>query len=503
MISLMQTARFLFSAVAKCALAVVLCSVTARTALASGSTHGSEPANKTTSQSAAVTAPKLPPSAEPLTLKPMERTNQTTAPVTAAPESVQVNFVTNHIDPTPAIPTLALGFSLSNATPAKAGDEWTNTPAVPAAPAGVVVDFQHRLDAARYLRNTQRGRDAIPMFVELLGEKSPEPIRKAALLELAAAAQDENNLVRAQQIYAQYAQKWPDDQYIPEVLLRQGHIFREQGLNKMALAKYYAVMTSALVLRHDQFDYYARLVIEAQTQIAETHFRIEKFVEAGDYYRRLLKQDSPFINRTEAQFKLVNCLVQTAKYEEAVTLGLDFLERYPTAAEQPEVRFHLAAALKQLGRNNESLLQVLSLLREQSARAKANPEVWAYWQQRTGNLIANQLFREGDFARALEIYLGLIRLDKSPAWQLPLSYQIGMTYEKLWQPQKAIETYSEIISREKELAANSTPGLKAVVEMARWRVGFVQWQTKAEGFNHAFHATNAPAIASMTENKAP
>lgn len=150
------------------------------------------------------------------------------------------------------------------------------------------------------------------------------------------------------------------------------------------------------------------------------------------------------------------------------------------------MRFHLASALKQLDRNNDALAQVLALLREQNSKAKANPGAWAYWQQRTGNLIANQLFREGDYTRALEIYLGLTRLNHSPAWQLPVFYQIGMTYERLWQPEKAIATYTDIIKREPELATNATPGLKAIVEMARWRIGFVEWQSKAENFTRGF-----------------
>ena len=414
-------------------------------------------------------------------------------PAAPAPRS---SGETDRSEPTPSIPTLALGFSLSNAMPNQATQS-TSTRVVPAnlAP-GFPDDCKHRLQAARYLRQTDRATEATPMLIELLGDKSPDYIRKGALLELAATAEDENNFGRAQQIYAQYLQKWPDDQYVPEVLLRQGHLFREQGLNRLALTKYYAVMTSALALKHDRLDYYARLVIEAQTQIAETHFRLEKFPEAADFFARLLKLDSPFINKQDCQYKLIGSLVNSSRFEEAIAKGTDFLSRYPESPEQPEVRFHLANALKQLGRNNESMAQVLALLREQSAKARTNPQVWAYWQQRTGNVIANQLFREGDYTRALEIYLGLARLDASPAWQLPVSYQIGMTYERLWQPQKAVETYHAIVQREPELGTNATPGLKAVVDMARWRAGFVQWQSKAENFTQSFISTNTPTIAS-------
>ena len=374
----------------------------------------------------------------------------------------------------------------------------TNQP-VPVIPAGFdpveVAELKQKLENSRFARLNRQGSAMTPVLVSLLGEKSPDFIKKGALLELAATAEDEDNLARAQQIYGQYVQRWADDQYVPEILLRQGHLFRRMGLNTLALAKFYAVMTSALVLKHDQFDYYSRLVIQAQTEIAETHFLLEKYPEAAEYFTRLLKQDSPLIDRVDAQFKLIRCLANSERHDETISQAQDFLARYPQAAQQPEVRFHLALALKQIGRNNESLNQVLALLREQSAKARSQPEAWAYWQQRTGNLIANQLYREGDYTRALDIYLSLVQLDRSPAWQLPVWYQVGMTYEKLWQPQKAVETYQQIIAREKDLPATVTPGLKAVVDMARWRASFVQWQTKSEGVNHGIRGTNSPPLA--------
>jgi tetratricopeptide (TPR) repeat protein len=392
------------------------------------------------------------------------------------------------LPPSPSIPSLA----------------GTNPPALPAGFAPALVEkLKVHLETARHLRNAQRPAEATPLFIALLGDESPDFIKKSALLELAAAAQDQGELPRAQQIYSQYLNRWPDDPYIPEILLRQGHLFRQIGLNNLALAKFYAVMTSALVLKSDQLDYYVRLVTQAQIEVAETHYQLEKYPEAAEFLTRLLKQDSPLINKADAQFKLLRCLAGTGQYDEAVSQSQDFLTRYPGTPEQAEVRFHLALALKQIGRHNEALAQVLTLLREQSARARAEPATWAYWQQRTGNLIANQLYREGDFTRALDIYLSLAELDPSPAWQWPVWYQIGMTYEHLWQPQKAVEIYHRIVSREKELPAAASPGLKAVVEMARWRAGFVEWQHQAENFNHSFHGTNAPGREPNSEFRVP
>ena len=367
-------------------------------------------------------------------------------------------------------------------------------------PEELTVHLTRRLELARYLRTTRQPGDAEPILVELLADSSPEPIKQSALLELAAISQDQNELTRALQVYSQFLNKWPDDLRIPEILLRQGLLFRQMGLHNLALTKFYGVMTSALVLKNDQLDYYVRLVLQAQTEIAETQFELGKYADAAEFFSRLLKQNNPAINKAQIIYKLTRCESAQGHYAEAVSDAQEFLDHYPGAPEQPEIRFELALALKELGRNNESLQQVLQLLQEQRAITGDHPEVWAYWQERAGNLIANQLYHEGDYTKALEIYLNLVQLDASTEWKLPLSYQIGMTYERLWQPQKATETYNGILAREKELGTNASPSLKAVFDMARWRINFIEWQTKAEEANRRLHdanSTNAPVTASL------
>lgn len=358
-----------------------------------------------------------------------------------------------------------------------------------------------KLETARYLRKVRQTKDVEPLLVSLLGNDVPVEIQKPALLELAALAQDEDDLPRAQQICAQFLNRWPQDIRIPEVLLREGRIFRQMGLHNMALTKFYAVMTAALTLKNDRLDYYEHLVVQAQTEIADTHFNLGKYTDAAEYYSRLLKQNNPEIDKPQILYKLVRCYSNTTNYEETVADAQDYLARYAGSPEEPEVRFNLASALKGLGRDSESLQQVLTLLQKQSARAMGHPEDWAYWRQRAGNLIANQFYREGDYLRALDIYSSLAQLDASPQWQLPVLYQIGMTYEHLWQPQKAIEVYNQIISRQTELGTNAPPSLASIADMARWRTGFIQWQTSAEIVNHRFAGTNASFTASVAHSE--
>jgi tetratricopeptide (TPR) repeat protein len=351
------------------------------------------------------------------------------------------------------------------------------------------------LEDARHLRLMRQPTTAEPILANLLTDGSPEQIQQSALLELALVAQDENNLVRAEQIYAQFASRWPSDKRIPETYLHQGQLFRQMGLNSLALAKFYSVMTAALSVKNDQLDYYQKLVLQAQEEIAETHYQSGRFADAADFYSRLLKQNNSALNRPEVQFRLIHSLQASGNASETSAQAFDFLSRFPNSPNQPEVRFCLALALKDLGRTSESLQQVLSLLKEEKVQSKDHPEVWAYWQQRTGNEIANQLYREGDYPKALDIYLSLEQLDHSATWQLPLKYQIGMTYERLLQPQMATQSYSNIVSRQADLGTNASPGLKAIVDMASWRINFIQWQSHADNVNRALSDMSATKTA--------
>jgi len=144
------------------------------------------------------------------------------------------------------------------------------------------------------------------------------------------------------------------------------------------------------------------------------------------------------------------------------------------------------------------LQQVLLCLTEQKSNTRNNPQVWAYWQQRVGNEIANQLYHEGDFINALQIYHDLALLDTSADWQVPVDYQIGVTYEKLDQPQQAVDTYNGILARETGEGTNASSALQAVFDMARWRLKFVQWETNAEAVDHSIVQSKIPPPAITT-----
>ena len=359
-------------------------------------------------------------------------------------------------------------------------------------------DFEAQLEIARHHRVARRFAEASAIYGWVLERGAPEPLQRTALLELAEMAQENKDLVRAQQIYAQWLARWPQDIRVPEIILCQGLVYRKMGLSNLAIAKLYSVMTSALVIKSDQFDYYQQLVLRAQNEIAETQYQLGNYAEAVESLSRLLKLDAPPDNRPALQYRYIHCLRALDRRSEAIAQAQDFLANYPDASQRPEVHFLCATALKEAHRETESLHEVLALLQEQCGGTNCTSQTLAYWQRRTGNAIANQFYQEGDPLKAMEIYLRLASLDGAPQWQLPVWYQVGLVYERLGQPAKAMEYYANIAGREKEVSNDASPSLKTVIEMAHWRKDFLGWQIKTERTSLQFRAASIGAAGATT-----
>ena len=378
----------------------------------------------------------------------------------------------------------------------------TNHPSPAATPPKQEENYQARLELARNCRLTRQFELATATYAGLVESEAPDSMRRMALIEMAQTALDQNDLVRAQQIYAQGVALWPQDPGLPEMILRQGLVYRQMGLNNLAIAKFYTVMTSALSLKPDRFDYYQQLVLRAQIEIAIAQYEGGNWSEAADSLGRLLKLETPPENRAAIQCKLIRCLVSLGRHGEACAQAQEFLNRHTDSAERPEVHFLYANSLKHIGRAADSLQQVLTLLKEQHRSETRDLTTLAYWQRRAGNEIANQFYQEGEHLKAMDIYLSLAALGSTPEWQLPVWYQLGLIYERMNQPAKAIEYYDSISRRESEVK-NAAPSLKAVIEMARWRKDFIAWRVKSENANIEFRDTLGASATVKTSTAPP
>jgi TolA-binding protein len=311
-------------------------------------------------------------------------------------------------------------------------------------------------------------------FRQILNSRDASPIAiKMALLGLAHMHRRHGELTKAVAIYEKYLKEYPGDDLAPDALLELGRSLREMGAFDTAIVRFYSVINSTLKLPVGGFTHYQQLAKTAQFEIAETHFQAGDYAEAGKFFGRLRLLDLAPTDRAHAHFMAAYSLFLQNNTEAAVTMLNSFLDQWPDDDNIPEARYMLATSLRALKRPQDAFASTLQLLRTEKSKVAANPKRWAYWQRRTGNQLANDFFEDGDIADAQAIYAGLASLSNDPTWQLPVTYQLALCYERLGSTDSARAAYKKIIDAIQAGAPDSFIELK---RLATWRMGELDWR---------------------------
>ena len=378
--------------------------------------------------------------------------------------------------------TLALGTRCALAEEAASVPPKTHSSREEAATATGV---QSEFDGYRRLANDAIARGNLELaetfYQRLLSIDAPPSMKEAAFLQMADLYEKQHALGKTITVLEAAREVAPGDQTTPEILLRLGGLYREAGAYQTAISRYYSVLNSALKISEPTIQRYKDWTQRAQLGIAETHFLSGEYAQANKFFTLLGKLELPRDDKARALFRSAYCLYLLDEKEDAEKSAREFLKDYADTKFAPEARYLLASALKSLNRPQEAMEAVLDLVRIEKQQADRDPKTWAYWQQKTGNQLANDFYLHGDFARAITIYQALAKLNSSPEWLWPVVYQMGLCFERLQLPARAAEAYAFITSDSKKNASGSTAALKQIVKMAEWRTGQLSWRTETEG----------------------
>ncbi len=308
----------------------------------------------------------------------------------------------------------------------------------------------------------------------LNGRHTADSEIKTALLGLAHMHRKQGALTKAAAIYERFLKDYPGDDRTPDALLDLGRTYRSMGVFKLAIARFYNVINSTLKLPTSEgFARYQALAKTAQFEIAETHYQAGEFADAAKFFSRLSLLDLAPADRARAQFKTGCAHRLEGDLEGAVTTFRSFIEQWASDENVPEARYLLAVTLRDLKRPQEAFQATLDLLHAEKARSAADPRLWAYWQRRTGNQLANDFFETGDTLNAHAIYSGLVELSPDPAWRLPITYQIALCYERLGITDRARSSYQAVVDG---AGKNPAGELAELAKMAAWRIEHLEWR---------------------------
>jgi TolA-binding protein len=301
------------------------------------------------------------------------------------------------------------------------------------------------------------------------------PELKTALLGLAHTHRKAGDFTKAAAIYERFLADYPGEERTPDALLELGRTLRDMGAYKLAIARFYSVINSTLKVSGSNFERYQVLAKTAQFEIAETHFQAGEYEDANKYFTKFRLLDVAPADRARAQFKAADALRREGNFDAASTALRAFIEQWPDDENIPEARYLLAITLRDLKRPQEALAVALDLLRAEKAQVAKAPKRWLHWQLVTGNQIANEFFDSGNIVDAHTIYSTLLELSPELSWRLPITYQLGLCYERLGIVDRARSSYQSVL----DLAGAKPPAQYAeLAQMAAWRIDQLTWKEK-------------------------
>lgn len=330
--------------------------------------------------------------------------------------------------------------------------------------------------------------------------------QKTALLALAHLYRKAGKLTKAVSIYEKYLAEFPDDPRVPDAFLDLGRTLRDMGAYKLALTRFYSVINTTLKVTTQDFDHYSLLAKTAQFEIAQTYYEAGDYVEAGKYFNRVKLLELAPSDLARAYF-MAGCAEQRAgEIDDAIATLKTYLAQWPADENVPEARYVLATALQDRGKPQEALAVTLALLHAEQSLVASNPRRWNYWQRRTGNQVANQFFQAGDCLDALALYRSLAGLSSDPAWRLPITYQVALCYERLYQIDAARTAYQTVIDGAK--AAGASPVVTELGAMAAWRMRHIEWSDDANRrlmkiFSQGLAGPPAPTSDAKSDSSTP
>jgi len=346
-------------------------------------------------------------------------------------------------------------------------------------------NLQNEVEGYRRLAADAIARDNLELaetyYQHLLTVSAPDSAKVSALRELADVYEKRHDLAKTITVLEAIRQIAPeDDPTAPETFLRLGRLYREAGAYQTAIARYYSVLNAALRLGAPELGKYQDWTQQAQFEIAETYFASGDYAQANKFFALCGKLDLSREDKARALFRSAYCLFLLDDKKSAEETARRFLKDYGDTKYAPEGHYLLATTLRSLGRAQEAMEEVLSLLHTEQKVAESDPQTWARWQEKAGNQIANDLYLNGDFGRALSIYQALAKLKTSPDWLWPVIYQMGLCFERLLLPDRANEAYSFITDEARKSKGDSTQVLNQVVKMAAWRHSQLGWKNQTE-----------------------
>lgn len=314
-------------------------------------------------------------------------------------------------------------------------------------------------------------------YISVLESNADHEDKIEALTELAEVYRDRGTLARAVDTLETCLRKYPEIAERPETLFRLGQMYREMQLFDESIAMFYRVLNAIVVTGEQNLEKYLRLARLAQFEIARAHYVSGEYDRAYLLFDRIDLLELNPVDRETVLYYMALTALKSGKNKDGLRLVQRFVQKYPKSEYIPEMLYLEAEVLYRLGRVHAAVDSLMRLLETVGIPEEDQSRQWTYWRQQAGNRLANKLYEDGDYLVALRVYQGMVGLDDSTNWQLPIIYQIGLCFEKLGMLDRARESFAYVIQEVQERGEGALPEyLVRLAETASWRQDLLSWR---------------------------
>lgn len=304
------------------------------------------------------------------------------------------------------------------------------------------------------VRLSMNKRMEIP-FVTMVTLPYRESALGVALVNLAVKREAGRDYAQSLQYLAEYRERYLESPLLPEVLLRQAHLFRLMGQPRMSISKFYETMTGTTRKRSGNLIKYRRTILTAQVRIADTYFAdLADFPEAIKLYRQLLKDPDEELLVENTRFKLIHALMRDgqrladeardtallrdnpglprerdAAYRALVLEATRFLVEHPRSEYRAQIRYLRAMGHERLGDRHNADKDFRTLI--ETPAADAERDRWSFWKAKAGLDLADRAFANGNHVLANGLYQALLSQNRTLETQIKIHQQIARCQAEL------------------------------------------------------------------------
>ncbi|MCX7984427.1 MAG: tetratricopeptide repeat protein [Bacteroidetes bacterium] len=234
------------------------------------------------------------------------------------------------------------------------------------------------------------------------------------------------------QYFENVTKKYSKTSVVPEALYWKARIYEADGKLQQAVALYDSIV---------QLYPKSSIVPKTRLSLGNAYYAMEQWEQAAQHYRTILNTEDQFSDLIPlAMSNLILTYKQMEMYDAALELTRKYIETYPTDPGIIDKKIDIGLLYQKLGYYQQAIFHFQSLI------VPGNNDLEAELRYYIGECY----YLKGEYQQAVLEFLKvpyLVSKIGKVDWIATSYYMAGQSYEKLGNPEKAIQMYKQIVDR--------------------------------------------------------